>query len=90
MPSFRVREKTSTMRRIELTAGATLELGQRLIGGAGFPVGAIVGHRRVGVADGDDSRGKRNLVAVDAVGIAGSVPAFVRRADDSADLAQCR
>ena len=52
-------------------------------------VRAVLDHRAVRVADGDDPCGKRDRGSRDPVRIAAPVPALVRRADDPADLIQC-
>ena len=51
-------------------------------------VGALRGHGVEGVADGDDPRSKRDLLAGQAVRVARAVPALVARADDRADRLQ--
>src|SRR3954464_4546052 len=63
--------------RVELVAGAALELGHRVGDGQRRPVGAVRGHRAVGVARADDARGERDGLARDAVGVAVAVPALV-------------
>ena len=40
-------------------------------------VGAVAGHRVVGVGDGDDARDERDVVALQAERIAAAVPALV-------------
>jgi hypothetical protein len=61
---------------------ARVRLGQRL------PVGAVGGHRVVGVADEDDPRAERNLFAGEALGIAAPVEALVLVAHERQDVAQ--
>src|SRR5262245_34748004 len=76
--------------RIELGAGAALELADGCVRRERLAVGTRGRPRVVRVADGDDAGRQRDRPTRDAVGIAGAVPALVRRADDVADPAQRR
>src|SRR5207253_6521052 len=73
-------------RRVELRAGAALELRARRLAVERRPVGPWLDHRAERVADGDDARAERDLLAGEAVRIAATVPALVARADDRRDV----
>jgi len=62
---------------IELGAGAALEFGQGLLGGAAFFVATVAGDGVVGIGDSDDARAKGNAFAGQGFGIAGAVEKFV-------------
>src|SRR3954454_23790054 len=68
--------------RVELRSRATLELRHGAIDAEGRAVWPIGGHGVVGVADGDDPAGHRNLLATEALRIALAVPALVMEAND--------
>ncbi len=53
-------------------------------------VGAVLRHRVVGVADGDDPRAERDLLAGERVGVARAVPALVAGADHRRDRREAR
>ena len=63
--------------RVELRPGAALELAQRVRRGKAAPVDAVGRHRVVGVGDEEDPRAERDLLAGEAVRVAGAVPALV-------------
>ena len=62
---------------IELRVGAALDLGDRDLVRERAAVGAVAGHRVVGVGDRDDARHERDVVALRAERIAAAVPALV-------------
>src|SRR3990172_949351 len=62
---------------IKLLAGAAVQLLERLLQGDDALVGAVGGHRVEGVADEDDARAERDLVAGEAVGVAAAVVVLV-------------
>ncbi len=76
--------------RVELAAGAALQLGQRVVERERAPVGPRAGHRLQRVAGGDDPRAERDLVAGEAVGVALAVPALVAGAHERRDGLQRR
>ena len=61
-------------RRVELAAGAAAQLVERLLLAEHRAVGARLAHRAEGVADRDDPRAERDLVAGQAVGVAARRP----------------
>src|SRR5438128_11624926 len=63
--------------RVELSARALVELGKCRFDRELSAVDAVVRYRVEGVGDEDDARAERNVLSVQAVGIAGAVPAFV-------------
>src|SRR6266511_4190572 len=69
-------------RRVELGAGAGHDLLEGPLVGHRAPVGPVGGHGVEGVADREDARAQRDLLAAQAGGIAASVPALVVGADD--------
>ena len=71
--------------RIEGAAGLVLQRGHRHRFGHGAAVRAIAGQGVVVVDDADDARAERDVLAGQAVGIAGAVPALVVRADQRHD-----
>ena len=71
--------------RVELGSGAAAQLLERVLGADRVAVGAALGHRLVGVADEDDPRAERDLLACEPVRIAVAVPALVARADQRRD-----
>ena len=68
--------------RVELRAGAALELLDRDLGAHRLAVAAVGGHRLEGVAHEHDPRGERDRLARELVGVAVAVHALVRRAHD--------
>src|SRR3954468_21315866 len=77
-------------RGVELGAGAALELGERRLVAARIRVGALRGDRVVGVADRDDARADRDLLAREPIRVAAAVPALVAEAHEPRDRAQRR
>ena len=73
---------------VELGAGARAQLGDRLGGGDGTGVGALGDHRVERVAHEDDPRAQRDLLAVQAVGVAATVVALVAGAHELRHRAQ--
>ena len=76
--------------RHELRAGAAAELGERALDRHRLAVDAVLGHRVVGVAHGDDARPARDVVAHEPVRVAPAVPALVRRAHQHRRPRPCR
>ena len=66
---------------VELAPGVAAQLVDRLGRGPRAAVGAIAGHRVVGVGDEEDARGVGDRRAREAVGVAGAVEALVGMAD---------
>src|SRR4029077_14117985 len=71
--------------RVELAAGALAEPAHRLAMAETVAIGPIAGHRVIRVADEDDARLERDVLAGDAVGVALAVPALVAVTDDRPD-----
>ena len=74
-------------RGVELRARAARELGAGVLERQRLAVRAVGRHRVEGVAGADDPRLDRDVVAGEAVGVAGAVPALVAGADDPPTLA---
>src|SRR4051794_25198844 len=74
--------------RVELRAGVLHELLPRDVRAERPAVRAVVRHRVVGVAAGDDPRNEWDLLTGPPVRIAGPVPALVARPHDRAHVAQ--
>src|SRR3954453_537972 len=62
--------------RVELRARAALDLGHGVGHRQGASIDPVLGHRMEGVADADDARAERDLVGLEALGIARAVPAL--------------
>ena len=77
-------------RGVELLAGAAAQLGQRVFDRVRGAVDAVGHHRVEGVADGDDAGAERDVLAGEAVGVAGAVPALVAGAHDAPRPAAAR
>src|SRR5208282_3199920 len=71
--------------RVELVCSAAFEFGEGFFGVASFLVGALGGDGVVGIGDGDDARAQGDLVAGEAIGIAGAIVKFVMVANHFAD-----
>src|SRR5918992_4082708 len=76
--------------RVELRPGAAQQLAQRLLDCEHRRVRALGDHRVERLAHSDDASAERDLLALELVGIARSVPPLVRRADEPSDLAERR
>ncbi len=76
--------------RVELGAGAALELDARLGDRERSAVGTIGDERVPGVAGQHDPRGERDRLAREAVGVAAAVPALVRVAHGGGDRLEAR
>src|SRR3954447_10002153 len=63
--------------RVELRAAAALELAAGDVVGEGLAVGAVGGHRVVGVGDGDDPADHRDVVAHQPLRVTGAVPGLM-------------
>src|SRR5437773_5433189 len=63
--------------RVELGAAVGPQLAQRGLGRKGRAVGPALGHRLVGVGDGDDLGREGDLVGAQALRVAGAVEALV-------------
>src|SRR5262245_25506381 len=74
--------------RVELRAGVRSEFGEGLIHGEGGAVRLIRGHGVEGVRDGNDAGQPGDLLAGQAVRVAGAVPALVMAADDRDDRSE--
>src|ERR671928_2040147 len=72
--------------RVELRAGALPQPPDRLGGREPLPVGPVGRHRVERVADEDDPRLERDLLAALPVRVAGAVVALVAVPDDLADV----
>ena len=77
-----VSTKARDHRGVELRPRAAAQLVERLRVRQRRAVGAVGDHGVVGVADGDDAGAERDVVAGEAVGVAGAVEALVRGADE--------
>ena len=77
-------------RGVELAARAAAQLVERLLLAEHGAVGARLAHRAEGVADGDDPRAERDLVAGQPVRVAAAVPALVARAHERGDRRAAR
>ena len=75
---------------IELRSGPGLELGQRLLAGHRRPVGPVARHRVERVADGDDARLERDVLAGQPIRIPVAVDSLVGRAHEPRHAAQDR
>ena len=73
---------------VELGAGVALQLLARLRGGHRRAVGAVVGHRLVGVPDREDPRLERDLLLANPERIAEAVRALVVGADPDGDVGE--
>ncbi len=74
--------------RVELAAGATPYLRERLARGLALVYGTFAGHRVEGVAGEDDARAERDALARQAIRVAVAVIALVAGADDLRDPLQ--
>src|SRR3954462_1898904 len=74
--------------RIELRARAFAQATAGFLAAQPLAVGPVGGHRVERVADQDDPRLVRDLLAGLAVGVAGAVPALVAAPDDGANLGE--
>src|SRR5206468_9421945 len=72
--------------RIELRACAFVEAAQGFLLGEPLPVRAVRRHRVVRVADQDDPRFDRDVIAAEAVRIAGAVETLVTVSYDRLDI----
>ena len=75
-------QNASTTTGSNCVSGAAAQLGQRLGAARGGRYGRSLSHRVEGVADGDDAGAERDVLAGQAVGVAGAVPALVAGADE--------
>src|SRR4051794_4143608 len=73
---------------VELPPDGGADLLTRLVRGERAAVGAIGGHRVVGVADQDHARAERDRVAGEPVGVAAAVPVLVAVADEREHLGE--
>ncbi len=78
----------STHPGVEQHAGGRRHVRDRSVGGPCRPVGALGGEGVPDVRDRDDSRGKRDLVAGEVVGVSGAVPPLVVEADGRERIAE--
>src|SRR5574341_189193 len=67
---------------VPLAAGAVLQDLDGSLDGHGVAIRAVRGHGVVGVDDGNDAGAEGDLVSLDAVGVAVTIPAFVVVVDD--------
>ena len=71
--------------RVEVDPGLFLDQRQGALVGPGLAVGAVRGEGVVHVADGQDARGQRDVLARQSVRVAGPVPLLVVVLDDRQD-----